>query len=126
MFHPEVITHMFYLSFKINMFRTLITSRSDTNIEVHNENGVPYSHRDKSDVKRLQNSIARKHLVLKKNKVPLDDKLPKSSKKRKLSLPISRTHILKPKVNQEREIKKGKIHVFYKTMKKKYYLKKKS
>ncbi|CAB5386041.1 unnamed protein product [Rhizophagus irregularis] len=47
-------------------------------IEVHNKNGVPYTHRDKSDVKRLQNSIVRKTSRFQKNKVSLNDKLPKS------------------------------------------------
>ncbi|POG77570.1 hypothetical protein GLOIN_2v1545568 [Rhizophagus irregularis DAOM 181602=DAOM 197198] len=71
-------------------------------IEVHNKNGVPYTHRDKSDVKRLQNSIVRKTSRIQKNKVSLNDKLPKSSKKkRKLSPSNSRTPI-RSKENHER------------------------
>ncbi|GES94675.1 hypothetical protein GLOIN_2v1545568 [Rhizophagus clarus] len=62
---------------------------------IHDKNGIPYIHRDKSNVKRLQNSIARK--------ISLDDKLPKSSKKRKLSPPISRTSVIKLKENHERK-----------------------
>ncbi|GBB86818.1 hypothetical protein RclHR1_13260002 [Rhizophagus clarus] len=69
--------------------------RCYTTIEVHDKNGIPYIHRDKSNVKRLQNSIARK--------ISLDDKLPKSSKKRKLSPPISRTSVIKLKENHERK-----------------------
>ncbi|CAB4467683.1 unnamed protein product [Rhizophagus irregularis] len=59
-------------------------ARCYTTIEVHDKNGVPYTHRDKSDVKRLQNSIVRKTSRIQKNKVSLNDKLPKSSKKKKI------------------------------------------
>ncbi|PKK73608.1 hypothetical protein RhiirC2_823058 [Rhizophagus irregularis] len=57
--------------------------------------------KDKSDVKRLQNSIVRKTSRIQKNKVSLNDKLPKSSKKRKLSPSNSRTPI-RSKENHER------------------------
>ncbi|GET51029.1 hypothetical protein GLOIN_2v1545568 [Rhizophagus irregularis DAOM 181602=DAOM 197198] len=43
-------------------------ARCYTTIEVHDKNGVPYTHRDKSDVKRLQNSIVRKTSRIQKNK----------------------------------------------------------
>ncbi|CAB4422151.1 unnamed protein product [Rhizophagus irregularis] len=76
-------------------------ARCYTTIEVHDKNGVPYTHRDKSDVKRLQNSIVRKTSRIQKNKVSLNDKLPKSSKKRKLSPSNSRTPI-RSKENHER------------------------
>ncbi|UZO14123.1 uncharacterized protein OCT59_005591 [Rhizophagus irregularis] len=75
-------------------------ARCYTTIEVHDKNGVPYTHRDKSDVKRLQNSIVRSSRI-QKNKVSLNNKLPKSSKKRKLSPSNSRTPI-RSKENHER------------------------
>ncbi|PKC14284.1 hypothetical protein RhiirA5_409551, partial [Rhizophagus irregularis] len=76
--------------------------RCYTTIETHDKKGVPYTHRDKSDVKRVQNSIARKTSRTQKNKESLDDKLPKSSKKRNLSPSSSRTSV-KSKKNHERE-----------------------
>ncbi|RGB33580.1 hypothetical protein C1646_761569 [Rhizophagus diaphanus] len=43
-------------------------ARCYTTIEVHDKNGVLYTHRDISDVKRLQNSIVRKTSRIQKNK----------------------------------------------------------
>jgi hypothetical protein len=34
--------------------------RCYTTIEVHNKTGVPYTHKDKSEIKRTQDSITRK------------------------------------------------------------------
>ncbi|EXX67018.1 hypothetical protein RirG_118210 [Rhizophagus irregularis DAOM 197198w] len=63
--------------------------RCYTTIETHDKKGVPYTHRDKTS--RTQ-----------KNKESLDNKLPKSSKKRNLSPSSSRTSV-KSKKNHERE-----------------------
>ncbi|PKY63396.1 hypothetical protein RhiirA4_492179 [Rhizophagus irregularis] len=42
-------------------------------IEIHNNTGVPYTHRDKSEIKRTSESIIRKGFRNQKNKEPVID-----------------------------------------------------
>ncbi|PKC02635.1 hypothetical protein RhiirA5_424946 [Rhizophagus irregularis] len=45
-------------------------------IEIHDKTGVPYTHQDKSEVKRIQRSIKRKESYIRNNNLDTNDKLP--------------------------------------------------